>query len=265
MTQDSPDNTATGASTGLAGEDGTTAPIPHDFSLRANLKLVAYWVTLGAAAGGLGGALIGGIGGRVAMFILRLTSNDGVRGIESDDGFIIGRFSFFDTLQLIAVTTVFGAIVGLIVVAGRPFLPKRGMPFAWAVAGAITGGAILIQQDGVDFTVLEPHWLAVAFFVVIPGLGAGAIAWLTALYSRFWWRKRRLTALASVAGIPAVILVAPAIAALVVGGVWSLAMLGARFRRLPGWMPVRIAAIAVFALIVILGLADLTRDTRAII
>ena len=37
------------------------------------------------------GVLVGGIVGRVAMLVLRLTSPDSVRGVESDDGFTIGR------------------------------------------------------------------------------------------------------------------------------------------------------------------------------
>lgn len=239
--------------------------IASGFGRRANLKLVAYWVTLGAAAGGLGGALIGGVGGRLAMFILRVTSSDSVRGIKSDDDFTIGRFSVVDSAELVLVTALMGSVVGMIVVAGRPFFPKSGMPFAWALAGALTGGALLVNQDGVDFTVLEPHWLAVALFVAIPGLGAGFIAWLTALYPRFWWRKRVPTALAALAGVPVVVFVPLAIAALLVGACWWLAMSSAELRALPAWKPARIAAIVVFGLIVTLGLVDLTRDARAII
>lgn len=235
------------------------------FGLWANIKVVAYWATLGAAAGGLGGVLVGGIGGRLAMFVLRLTSDDSVRGLESDDGFIIGRFSLPDTVSLLAVTAILGAIVGLIVVAGRPFFPKQGMPFAWALAGAITGGAILIQSDGIDFTALEPHWLAVALFVAIPAGGAGCIAWLTEVYPRFWWRKRWLSGFAALAALPSVVVPVGAVAALVVGGVWAVAMRWPRLRGLPAWKPTRIAALLVFALIVTLGLLDLVRDTRAII
>lgn len=103
---------------------------------RADLVTVVYWISLGAAAGGAGGALVGGVGGRLAMFLLRLTSDSAVRGLESDDGFVIGRFDLVSTLSLLVLTTVLGASVGLIVVAGRPFFPRKGMPFAWAPAGA---------------------------------------------------------------------------------------------------------------------------------
>lgn len=249
----------------ITSEAGPVAAGASAPNVREDIKTVAYWLTLGASAGGLGGALIGGIGGRIAMFLLRLTSDDSVRGIESDDGFTIGRFDLFSTLQLIIVTTIMGAIVGLIVVAGRPFFPKRGMPFAWALAGAITGGAILIQSHGVDFTALEPHWFAVSLFILIPAAGAGLIAWLTELFPRFWWRNWWATGFAAVGAIPAVIFFPIALFAILVGALWWVAMRFDRPRALPGRMPARIAAIVVFAIIVVLGAMDLTRDVRAIL
>ncbi len=234
-------------------------------TMRGDVKMLAYWLSLGAAAGGSGGALIGGIGGRIAMFILRLTSDDSVRGLESDDGFIIGRFDLTATVSLIFVTSVLGAIVGLIVVAGQPFFPKRGMPFAWALAGAITGGALLISEDGIDFTLLGPHALAVALFIAIPAIGAGSIAWLTEVYPRFWWRNRPLTALAAIPAAPLVIFFPVAIFALLVCGIWLLALQLPRVRAMPAWKPIRALATVVFGLIVTLGLLDLVGDVRAII
>lgn len=234
-------------------------------SLRSDLKMIAYWASLGAAAGGLGGLLVGGIGGRLAMFLLRLTSDDRVRGIESDDGFIIGRFDLSSTLSLLFVTTILGAIVGLIVVVGRPFFPSRGMPFAWATAGAITGGALLIKRNGVDFTALEPHLLAVAMFMAIPAVGAGLIAWLTEVYPRFWWRDRKRTALAGVTALALIPGFPVLIAVVLVGAVWLAAMQYPWTRKLPMWKPARAAAVLVFVLIVLLGLNDLVRDTRAIL
>jgi hypothetical protein len=226
---------------------------------------VAYWISLGAAAGGLGGLLVGGFGGRLAMFVLRLTSDDRVRGIESDDGFIIGRFDLTSTLSLLFVTAIMGAVVGLIVVAGRPFFPGRGMPLAWGLAGAITGGAILIQKDGVDFTALEPQLLAVALFIAIPAAGAGLIAWLTEAYPGFWWRNRKLTVVAGVTTLPLIPVFPILIAAALVGIVWLAGMQTPQTRGLPAWKPARAAAAVVFAVVVLLGLNDLVNDTRAIL
>lgn len=243
----------------------TVSRAHHARTFRGDIKTVTYWVSLGASAGGLGGLLVGGIGGRLAMFVLRLTSSDSVRGIESDDGFTIGRFDLTSTLSLLLVTTIMGAVVGLLVVAGRPFFPRRGMPIAWGVAGAITGGAILIQKDGVDFTLLEPQLLAVILFIAIPAIGASLIAWLTQIYPRFWWRRRKPTLLASVAMLPLVPAFPIAIAAVLVGAIWLSAMQFSFGRAFPAWRPARIAAIVVFSLIVVMGLNDLVRDTRAIL
>ena len=38
----------------------------------------------------MAGLLVGGVGGRVAMLLLRLTSDPRLRGLETDDGFTIG-------------------------------------------------------------------------------------------------------------------------------------------------------------------------------
>ncbi len=244
-----------------AGMPSTAAREPG----RADLGTVVYWISLGAAAGGAGGALVGGVGGRLAMFLLRLTSDRAVRGIESDDGFVIGRFDVVSTLSLLLVTTVLGAIVGLIVIAGRPFFPRRGMPIAWALAGAVTGGAILIHQDGVDFNALEPPELAVALFIAIPAAGAGLIAWLTEVYPRFWWKRRKLTAFAGLPLLALVVAFPVAIAAVLVGALWWLAMQIPLARRMPAWKPARGAAIVVFTLVVALGLNDLARDVNALV
>lgn len=232
---------------------------------REDLGRIGYWATLGAAAGGLGGFLIGGIGGRVAMFVLRLTSDQSVRGIESDDGFTIGRFDLLSTLSLLFVTTVMGVIVGLVVVFGRPFFPHRGMPLAWGLAGAIAGGAILVHGDGIDFTLLEPRALAVALFIAIPALGAAFIAWLTEIYPRFWWRRRRLTFVTGIALVPGIVFFPVAVAATLVAGAWWLTMRVPRFRTVPSWKPARLMAAAVFVLVVALGLVDLTKDVQAIL
>jgi hypothetical protein len=232
---------------------------------REDFKMLAYWISLGAAAGGLGGALVGGVGGRLAMLLLRLTSDASVRGLESDDGFTIGQFSVLDTAQLVLATAVMGAVAGLLVVAGRPFFPQRGMPWAWAAVGALAGGGIFINKDGVDFTALEPHWLAVALFIALPAAGAFAIAWLAGQYPRFWWRNRPATAVAGVAAIPCLVFFPVAIMAIIVGGLWLLALRVAGAHEFARWRPARVAALVVFALVAGLGAIDLTHDTRAIL
>jgi hypothetical protein len=232
---------------------------------RGDLVAVARWVSLGAAAGGLGGLLAGGFGGRLAMFVLRLTSDDSVRGLESDDGFTIGRFDFTSTLSLLFVTMFLGSLFGLFVVLGRPFLPSRWMPGAWAVAGATVGGAVLIHGDGIDFTLLEPHWLAVALFIIIPAAGAALIAWLIGRLHPIWWARRKTTAIVSLAALPAIVFFPVAIVAVLGGAVWLLASRIEQLRGIPRLRPARILAMVVFAAVVILGGIGLAGDMQDVL
>jgi hypothetical protein len=193
------------------------------------------------------------------MLLLRFTSPDYVRGIQTDDGFVIGRFDLVNTLELIALTTVMGTLVGLIIVLGRPFFPAR-WPIAWTFAGAVVGGALFIHTNGIDFNVLEPAWLAVGLFVVIPAAGAGLIAMLVELLHRFWWRRRGPTIVVGLAGLPAFAFPPIPLGALLVAGVVLVAMRRPDTRAFHTWLPSRVAAIVVFAGVVCFSAIKLTRD-----
>lgn len=120
--------------------------------------------------GGLAsGAVVGGIGGRLAMFVLRLTSDPSLHGMKTDDGFIIGRFSP-DTLFLIVFSALLGALSALFYLAIRLWLPERSRPSVMALLGAAIGGALFIRPGGLDFTALDPLPLAVAMFIALPAL-----------------------------------------------------------------------------------------------
>jgi len=119
---------------------------------------------------GLGlGLLVGGVGGRLAMRLLFLTSGPSVHGLESDDGFLIGQFTA-ETLNLLSIGALFGVVGSFTYLAVRPFLLGplwlRSLTCG-AAAGAVIG-SLLVSPDGVDFTRLSPRWLAVALFVTIP-------------------------------------------------------------------------------------------------
>jgi hypothetical protein len=136
-------------------------------TLKQDLSGTAKPVAAVAVAGALTGAVIGGIGGRLAMFVLRLTSDPALRGLNTDDDFTIGIFSGA-TLFLVIVTTVLGIIGALVYLVVRGWLPERGRPWLFGALTGIVGGATVIRPGGVDFTLLEPLGLAVAMFVVLP-------------------------------------------------------------------------------------------------
>ena len=104
---------------------------------RDDLDVAMRRLSAAIVGGFLAGVLVGGVGGRIAMLILRLTSTPAVRGLESDDGFVIGQFSAA-TVFLLMVTAVLGAAGGLVYLAVRTWIPSR-----WrAAVAAVVSGAI---------------------------------------------------------------------------------------------------------------------------
>lgn len=231
----------------------------------SDLRMLARWTSLGACAGGLAGVLIGGVGGRLGMLLLRVTSEDYIRGLESDDGFIMGRFTTGGTLSLLMVTAVLGSIAGMIVVAGRPFLPRRYMYAGWPLAAGAIVGATIIHGDGVDFSLLEPKALAVTMFVAIPAAGAFLMTWLIERWNRWWWVNPKRTALAAVAGLPSLVFFPVASFAGAVALAWLLVLRIDGARRLPRLRFIRALALTVYGALTALGLSSLGNDIRDVL
>jgi hypothetical protein len=221
---------------------------------RAVIADVGWRVVVGTAAGAVAGLLVGGVGGRLAMLLLRLTSPKSVIGLTSDDGFEIGVVST-STFALLVVTTGLGAAAGALYAGLRGAMPVRLRLPLWTAFGAVAGGAALVHDDGVDFTALEPGWLAVALFVAIPAAVAAVIVILTERWTgRPAWRSRRLTAFLVVAAAASTLaLVVPlAIAAAMVIVLALLDLMGpgaAERARLVAAtvVPIALAAVAILA------------------
>lgn len=190
-------------------------------SMRDDAKAVAWWVLVGTASGAIAGLLVGGVGGRLAMLLLRLTSPDMVIGMTSDDGFEIGVFSA-DTLQLLAGMTVLGGANGLLYAALRGAIPRRARLPLWMLLAAAVAGATFVNADGVDFTLLEPATLAVGLFVALPALAAALVVVLVERWIDVDpWLDRRLVAVLLVAAAAATV-------ALALAGIVGALALGAR-------------------------------------
>ena len=155
------------------------------------------WVLLAGAAGGWAGLLVGGVLGRIAMFVLRRTSGEFVNGVKSDDGFTIGRVST-SSLFLLFLTMVLGMIVGLVVVLARSQLRGWLGATLLVLAAGTLGAADIIKPEGVDFNLLSPLPLACAMFTAIP-LGVIALTLVFAHRWRAWWWKSRGRTVAAMA------------------------------------------------------------------
>ncbi|MEX1009536.1 MAG: hypothetical protein WD271_17095 [Acidimicrobiia bacterium] len=155
-----------------------TVAAPAASSFGPSMLSAAAFVNRGFLRGLACGAVIGGLGGRLAMFVLRLTSDSSLHGLKTDDDFEIGKFST-DTIFLVLFTALLGGVFGILYLAIRGWLPERGRPALYGVFCGAVGGAIIVSPGGTDFTELSPLLLAIAFFVLIPAVyGVAVSAWM---------------------------------------------------------------------------------------
>jgi hypothetical protein len=189
----------------------------------SDLPAAGATLAAGVTGGFACGSLIGGVGGRLAMLLLRLTSDPTLRGVRTDDGFTIGRVSS-ETLFLLGVTAALGMAGGVFYLVVRGWIPRRGRVPAMTVFFGLVGGAGLISPHGLDFNAIEPLPLAVGLFVAIPVAYGAAMPWLTERLLRedSSLRRRRW---AWVAGLAPLVL-ANVVGLLVLAAAWIVWTIG---------------------------------------
>jgi hypothetical protein len=243
----------------------------HEAPAPPRLATVARRFAATVVAGAVTGFLAGGVGGRLAMLVLRVTSGNGVPGVVSDDGFIIGQVTLAGTLSLLALGTAFGILGALVHRLVVPWLigPRWFRRLTTATGSGVVVGAMLVHRGGLDFTRLRPAGLAIALFVLVPGLFGALIgpvqeycdrpdSWLNRHPVRRWGAP----VLALIAIFPAVPFVAFFFA---VSWIWA----SARHRlAVVGYTPDPVTAVLArvpWVAIVAAGLVDLARDTVALV
>ncbi|MEP7112129.1 MAG: hypothetical protein ABI862_02585 [Ilumatobacteraceae bacterium] len=242
-----------------------TTPLTGDEQLRRIWENLRVLIVGGIPAG----ALIVGLGSRVAMFVLRITSPKTVNGVESDDGFIIGQVTFggtYNLLQIGAAVGIVGAVAYLLV---APWLigPMWFRRLTTGLASAAVAGSMLVHADGIDFTALEPTWLAIGLFVALPGLFGTLIGMsVDAVRSPGSWtsygRRRWLLVIISVACFPAtLLLLAVALIVLVFWAIVGEAGLPGLVRRIPAYA---LVIRGVWLLVAVAGLVALISDIRSL-
>jgi hypothetical protein len=108
-------------------------------SLGSSAFGAATFLSRGLRWGLVTGAVIGGLGGRLAMLVLRLTSDGSLHGVKTNDGFVIGRFSR-ETLFLVVFAAQLGAVGGLVYLLIREWLPRNWRAAAFGVLCATVVG-----------------------------------------------------------------------------------------------------------------------------
>jgi hypothetical protein len=191
--------------------------------IRRDARAIGWALAVGLAAGAIVGVLVGGVGGRLAMLLLRLTSTDYVIGVVSDDGFEIGQVTT-KTFQLLLATAAFGGVFGVLYAVARVALPPRLRIPLWTLTVTALVGAAIVHEDGVDFRLIQPAGLAVALFVALPAAAAAGLALLVERWMRTEpWTGRRArvvvagSVLGTVAIVPALVVFGAVLAARSVG------------------------------------------------
>ena len=161
----------------ITASPAITARIPWRRALR--------WAFTAILAAGISGFVVGGILGRGAMRILAVTSPPIAQGRLTDDAARVGQFTLSGSFGLaVAVGMGSALLVAPAYLLARRILPRSrwGRVGGMALATGAVGGALLVHDHpSFDYTILQPTWLAVAFFVAVPA-GVGALtAFLTEL------------------------------------------------------------------------------------
>lgn len=145
---------------------------PNRSTSQMMLASITDEVRILIVAGVVYGAVVAGLGSRLAMFLLRVTSPGSVVGLQSDDDFTIGRFTVGGTYNLLVIGALAGIIGAGVYRLVAPWLigPAWFQRMTTGVAAGAVVGAMLVHADGIDFRVLKPTWLAVGVFVALPAV-----------------------------------------------------------------------------------------------
>ncbi len=215
------------------------------------------------------GVLVAGVGSRVAMLLLRMTSPGSMVGVQSDDDFEIGRFTFGGTYNLLAL----GALVGFIGAGAYRLVRTWLIGPMWlrrVTTGAASGvvvGSVLVHADGIDFRLLKPTWFAIALFVALPALfGAFIGPVVDRVADQDSWtrvgRRRWMLPIVALVAFPPMILMLPFAAATVAVFV-TLRRIDV-VQRARGTRPYGLVVRAVWLGIAVLGAVELVNDITEI-
>jgi hypothetical protein len=216
------------------------------------------------------GALIGGVGGRLAMLVLRLSSPSSVRGLISDDGFLIGQVTLKGTYDLIGV----GALIGVVGAVAYRWVDHWLIGPGWfrQVTSALGAGAVvgsmLVHTDGVDFRVLQPRGLAVALFVLIPAVFGFFIGPLEKLLSRpeAWVNRGRrgwILTLVTLVAIPPLVIVTAFVSAFMLA--WAAIRQSPSYSLIRGNRLFGLVVRGMWLTIATVGLASLLGDAEVLL
>ncbi|MDQ4059440.1 MAG: hypothetical protein M3124_09995 [Actinomycetota bacterium] len=221
-------------------------------------------IASGAMAGAIAGLVAGGIGSRLAMRVLAITTPAAEGAITEADA-TVGQITAGGTLFLLLFGTALGVGGGLAYLALRHWLPARWRGPAFGLLLLAIAGPFLVDPDNPDFVILEPAWLGVAMFAALPVLFGLLVAQLQARLEPFFTRQRSRGATTAVLilGLLPLALGGPVAIALVliVGGGLALA----HFTDAAKLLEARAVGVAITALLIAVTVFGLIAFARSVL
>lgn len=149
------------------------------------------------------------------MRILALTSPD-AQGAITEAEEVVGKITLGGTLFLLVAGAALGMAGGLAYVALRRWLPSRGTGLAFGLLMLAVSGRLLVNPDNIDFAILDPAWLGITMFALLPILFGLLIVPLQALLEPILTKAR--------SGLVTTLILAAGLAPLAIGGTISLVL-----------------------------------------
>lgn len=152
----------------MSGTSGGSGRLRMD--LRAGVEPALRTLATVTIVGVGCGVFVVGVLSRLAMLLL-IRLNPEAAGLTSDDGFVMGQFTFSGSLNLAVIAGPLFGILGAgcyVALRGLMVGPRWFRLLSFSLGPAVVVASIVVHPTGVDFRVLEPLWLAVALFVLIP-------------------------------------------------------------------------------------------------
>lgn len=219
-------------------------------------------------ASGIAGALVGGIGSRLAMRLAALAAPK-VRGSLTENGNVVGEITLEGTIGLMIFAGLASAIFGVgAYVVARPWLPRRTVARGLVFGGFLLAlmGTTVVDPGNPDFVILGDRLLNVAMFsglfVAFGVVASGAVAFLearvppAATLSPRMWAVTAACALPLLPGLAGVALgFAPELGVPLVGAWVAMGLATASDRRERHGLAQLIRAGATAGMLVIVGLA----------
>lgn len=216
------------------------------------------WVTV-LLIGVSCGVVAAGVLSRFVMFLLA-ELNPEASGVRSDDGFVMGQITLSGSAQLALAGGQLGAMGAFLYIALRGLMvgPPWFRLLSISVGPGVVVGATLVHTSGIDFYLLNPLWLTIGAFVLIPVLFCAALHLMAEMAMRHGGVRSMPL---QVVGVTLAIVALPLTLVLAIG--WLIA------RAFRGGGRVSTTAAAWFvrsilALVFVMAVVDLVSDARTL-